>query len=336
MAQPNHITKVAIVGVRPVRSQPPATLTANIHIQITGRIGKAFAEALLKTNKHQITALTRADTKGLIPSGITAIQIDYNNEQSLVSAMTGQQFLIITLSVLAPPETHSKLVQAAVKAGVPWIMPNVYGSLNRALLAEDPYTAGSFQKCEEIEALGAAYIAMCCGFWYEWSLALGEQWYGFSIAERCVTFFDDGTTRITSSTWDQCGRALAALLSLPESGTSPAVADWRNKPFKLASFTVSQRDMLDSLHRVLGTSDAEWTITCQDTKKRYADGVEEMKQGIRTGFAKVLYTRRFFRDGSGLAAPEELVNERLGLPREDLDEATRRAVEMVESGWKPF
>ena len=29
-------------------------------------------------------------------------------------------------------------------------------------------------------------------------------------------------------------------------------------------------------------------------------------------------------------------NDALGLPHEDLDEATKRTVEMVESGWKPF
>ncbi|KAL8824040.1 MAG: hypothetical protein Q9170_008269, partial [Blastenia crenularia] len=97
------------------------------------------------------------------------------------------------------------------------------------------------------------------------------------------------------------------------------------------------RDMLDSLHRVLGTKDADWTITHEDSKERRAKGLEEMKQGMRTGFAKQMYTRVFWKDGVGdHESSKGLANGVLGLEKEELDEATKRAVEMVESGWSPF
>ena len=88
-----------------------------------------------------------------------------------------------------------------------------------------------------------------------------------------MTFYDDGKTQIDVSTWDQCGRAIAGLLSLPESGTSPCVADWKNKPLYINSFKVSQRDMLDSLHRVLGNTDKDWTIDYEPTDQRYKRGL---------------------------------------------------------------
>lgn len=240
---------------------------------------------------------------------------------------------------MSPPDTHSKIVKAAAQAGVPYIMPNTYGFdyENPKLREEDLYSGGSLNHCKEIEGLGASYIAMCCGYWYEWSLAIGEQWFGFDIKSKKVTFYDDGKTRINASTWIQCGRALAALLGLPESGAKPALSDWKNKPFFIASFRISQRDMLDSIHRVTGDTDQDWEITYQPTAERYKQGLDELKQGIQTGYAKAMYSRLFYPNGDGdFESSRGLANDLVGLPKEDLDEATKRAVDMVQSGWNPF
>lgn len=218
-------------------------------------------------------------------------------------------------------------------------MPNAYGFdiLNKALGEDDLYGATSLQRCVEIESLGASYVAMVCGFWYEWSLALGEPWFGFDIKNKKVTFYDDGKTVINASTWKQCGRALAALLCLPEDGASPAVAQWKNKPFYIASFRVCQRDMLDSIHRVTGSTDKDWEITHEPTAQRHKNGLEELKNGIQTGYAKAMYARVFYPNGDGdFESSRGLANEVLGLPKEELDEATKGAVEMVESGWSPY
>lgn len=240
----------------------------------------------------------------------------------------------------AAPDAHAKLVQAAGKAGVPYIMPNLYGNDYRhESLGDTDWSKTHYaEKIAQVESTGvSSYIAMVCGFWYEWSLALGEITFGFDIKDRKATFFDDGNTVIAVSTWDQCGRAVAALLSLPERGASPSVADWKNKPLYISSFRVSQRDMLDSLHRVLGTTDKDWEITHESSEKRFRDGLEEQARGSRQGFAKALYSPNFFPDGRGdYETNQGVSNKLLGLPKESLDEATKRVVEMVESGWNPF
>lgn len=308
-------------------------------MQASGRVGKHFAEELLNTGKHKVTALTRANSKGTIPDGVAVANVDYDDEESLVSALKGQQFLVVTLPVTAGSDIHSKIVHAAAKAGVPYIMPNAYGSdfLNDSLRDERFATSSSLDYCKEIESLGASYVAMVCGFWFEWSLALGERTFGFDFKNKKVTFFDDGNTRICVSTWRQCGRALAALLSLPEAEVSPSLSQWKNKPLYLASFTLSQRDMLDSINRILGATDNDWQISHQSSAQRYKDGVEEMQKGSNAGFVKAMYTRVFFPSSGGdFAATRGLANETLDLPKEDLDEATKRVLEMVESGWNPF
>ncbi|KAF4629825.1 hypothetical protein G7Y89_g8318 [Cudoniella acicularis] len=318
----NRIERVAIVGV-------------------SGNLGKHFAKELLKTGKHTVTALTRADSKGP-PDAIKVVVVDYDNEDSLVSALKGQQFLVITLSVFAPPDTHSKIVKAAVKAGVPYIMPNSYGSdiMNESLRKEDLYGEGALERCKEIEALGSSYIALLCGFWYKWSLSLGS--FGFDIANKKATFFDDGKTYTNISTWEQCGRALAGLLSLKElpedaNDKSPTISQWKNKPLYISSFRITQRDMLDSIHRNIGTTDSDWTIEYEPSAQRYKDGIEAMKKGDRQGFAKAMYSRTFFPNGGGdFETSRGLANSAIGLKDDDLDEATKRAVDMVKAGFNPF
>ncbi|KAK3390045.1 hypothetical protein B0H63DRAFT_409912 [Podospora didyma] len=317
----NSIERVAIVGA-------------------TGNVGKHFAESLLKTGKHTVTAITRSGSKNPsdLPKGLKVAEVDYNDESSLVAALKGQQFLVITMSVMAPPDTHEKLVVAAAKAGVPYVMPNAYGGdiTNEKLNSEGMHGTSVKAHIGSIEKQGvSAWVAMCCSFWYEWSVSAGSSAYGFDIKEKTVTFYDEGTEKINTSTWEQCGRALAALLSLKElpedeSDKSPTLSQWKNKPFYVSSFLVSQRDILDSLHRVLGTTDADWKISYENSGERYKGGIEAMQKGDRSGFVKAMYVRAFFPTGDGnFEAKHGTANGVLGLPKEDLDEATKRAAEMA-------
>jgi hypothetical protein len=288
--------------------------------------------------------LTREDSTATFPFNVnlTVTKVDYASETSIVDALRGNDFLIITMYARAPPTVHASIVKAAATAGVRYIMPNyfAYGIGARGgALHEDPIL-GQFGRwiTDVQDTPGVDYIALVCGFWYEFSLALGEQWLGFDIPGRKVTFYDDGNRKISTSTWEQCGRAVAGLLSLPESKAAgdgrPALQDWRNEGVYMSSFLLSQRDMLDSLNRVLGTSDADWTITYEPVEQRYRNGLAEMQAGDHKGFAKAMYARLFFASGEGdYETGQVLDNAKLGLPREDLDEATRRALEMVEKGF---
>jgi hypothetical protein len=292
-----------------------------------------------------VTAVTREDSKSKVPEGVKVARINYDDEKTIVSALEGQQVLIITLDATAPPEIHSKLVQAAAKAGVPLVMPNSWGGdfTNKKLAEENLYGVGCIQRAAEIVNTGvSSYTNMVCGHWYEWSLALGEHFYGIDIRNKKATFFDDGKTRVDTSTWNLCGKAIAAFVSLKElpddeNDKSPSISQWKNNQLVISSFLVSQRDMLDSVHRVMGTTDKDWEISYEPSGERYQNGLAELKAGERTGFAKAMYTRYFYPNGDGnYGAKLGLQNSLLGLGKEDLDEATKRTVEMVESGWNPF
>ncbi|KAI1750360.1 NAD(P)-binding protein [Xylaria castorea] len=316
MSTSGHLEKVAIVGA-------------------TGHLGSYFVDELLKTGRHTITALTRGGNEKKIPDSVKVIEVDYNNQSSLVAALQGQQFLAIVLAAGAPPETHSIIVQAAAKAGVSYIMPTTYGAdiTNENLVRDDIYHQGAIAKVKEIESLGLNHIAMACGFWYEWSLALGENYFGIDIKSKKATFFDEGTTKISASTFRQCGRAFAALLSLPESGGTPSLSDWKNRPFRFASFRVNQRDILASVQRAQGTSGKDWQILSEPSSTRVSDGLASLQKGDSTGFIKAMYSRAFYPSGDAdYEQRHGISNEVLRLPREKLDDITKDVVKKVESG----
>ncbi len=166
---------------------------------------------------------------------------------------------------------------------------------------------------------------------YEWSLSIPTA-YGIDCLKREATLFDEGETKITTSTWPQVGRAVAGLLSLPiqpEGGDNERCLEhFKNQLAYVGSFTVSQKDMLDSAYRVTGTKAKDWKITKEPAEERYKAGVEAMKGGDQMGFVRQMYTRVFYPDDSGNHEKTRgLVNDMLDLPKEDLDEATKAAIQ---------
>lgn len=262
-------------------------------------------------------------------------EVNYDDETTIIDALRDQQFLIITMAPTAPRNTHSKLVQAAAKAGVPYVMPNGYGGDIDNVELGEATMLGPIAKAnrDEIERLGMQWITVCCGFWYDYSLAGGEARFGFDFDKRSLTILDDGNTKNSTTTLSQVGAAVANLLSfkelsIDENDHSPTIAGYLNKAVYIQSFLVSQNEIFDSVKRVTGTTDADWTITREATKKRYEDGLSQVKRGNMAGFSKMLYSRAFFpEDPSDISSKAQ--NTLLGLPDESIDESTLVAIDLV-------
>jgi hypothetical protein len=98
-----------------------------------------MAEALLKTGKHTVTALTREGSQSKLPHGVISKPIDYSNIETIVEALKGQEAFIITLPGQAPEGTELNLVKAAAKAGVKWILNDwCPDTLNEELVRDVP------------------------------------------------------------------------------------------------------------------------------------------------------------------------------------------------------
>lgn len=289
-----------------------------------------------------MTAISRADSKYQAPEGVKVASVSYDDYSSLVSALKGQQFLVITMSVLAPREIHSKFIRAAAEARVPYVMPNGYGMdlKNDSLCGQGISVDEIRADCAEIEATGvSSWISLVCGLWYEWSLANGPEWFGFDFKEKKLTFYDVGNTQINITTWAQCARAIAALVSLNElpkdvNDQSPTVSSWRNKPLYISSFLLNQKEIFESWKRVSGDQDKDWTFEYEPSLERRNKGLELFQQkGEFRGMARAMFSRCFFPNGDGnYESKHGLANTTLVLPRENLDELTEVVKEVIDSG----
>jgi len=64
-------------------------------------------------------------------------------------------------------------------------------------------------------------------------------------------------------------------------------------------------------------------------EKRFGDGMRELGEGKMLGFAKALYAGVWRSEGADYESMGGLDNGVLGMEEEDLDGATKRAVEMA-------
>ena len=106
------------------------------------------------------------------------------------------------------------------------------------------------------------------------------------------------------------------------------MSDWAGRSVVCGSFYVSQRDMFESVLRVTGNKESDWTIKYEKAEERYQRGLQMMKGGDRTGFAILLYSRCFFANDPA-NFQNELDNKILGLPDEDFDTSTKSGVDMA-------
>ncbi|KAF2702853.1 NAD(P)-binding protein [Pleomassaria siparia CBS 279.74] len=305
-----------------------------------GQIGKSIVSALLAKNAFKITAISRTGSANIPAPGVHVASINYDDPSTIVDALKGQDAFIITMNVRAPPNYTEILVRAAAEAGVPWILPNEFGGDGTAKEAGRDALIGPAKEKDRtlIEELGTSWVGICCGFWYEYSLA-GPGLFGIDIAKREVVFFDEGTQKMNTSTWAQTGQAVAEVLSLPvfpkdANDTSTTLSNYRNRYVYVSSFCLSQKDMFEAVKRATGTRNGDWNISFVPSKERYTESIKRMQQGEHIGFAYALYTRYFYPDNSGYyESVHGLDNDKLGLPKEDLDEFTKKSVGLSESGY---
>ncbi|KAK3725900.1 hypothetical protein LTR37_000048 [Vermiconidia calcicola] len=321
MPASNHIKNVAIVGAG-------------------GNSGRPITDELLGSGKFRVTAITRINSTSKLPQGVTAVEVDYDNHASLVHALQSQDALVITLSGYALDQ-QSKLIRAAAEAGVAWVLPNGWGpDIADESLVKDVFPfqkiANGIQGCKaEFAKHGdkSAFISVCTGRWYEYSLTTSMA-FGIDLKEKKANFYDDGETKISVSTFAQVGRGVAALLSLPikpEGGdTERCLEKFRNGMVYINSFTVSQRDIFESILRVTGDEESHWTTESDSSKEIYRNGMEGMKNGNMKAVMRGFSARVFYLDGSGnFESRRGTLNATLNLPKEDLDQATHAALKAV-------
>lgn len=311
----------------------------------SGNAGSSILNALLSTKRFDITVLSRSESQAKFPEGVKVVKGAYDDSSFLESAMKGADALIITLSVTSLNQ-ESALIEAAARAGVQWIVPNEYtgDGENPGLLERVPVFAAKRNARELIMKLGCKYLAVATGPWTDWvssgnvmvrTLELTElqsiRAGAFRIdAKNKTATLVSGTGRFNTSTLQQVGKGVAALLSLPiKDSQNPdhSLSHYANSFAYVSSLYITQSELFEAVKRATGTQDQDWTIEHDSI----SEGLKRVAPLLKSGDPASMFINIYYNymgEGLGGDVEAKAAKDRkvLGLKEEDLDDVVRRAL----------
>jgi hypothetical protein len=271
----------------------------------------------LKESSFNVTVLSRSDSSATFPSGVKVIRANYDSPNALKDAFTGQDVVVSLVggSVLGDQE---KFINAAIAAGVKRFVPSEFGSdtngvRNREVVPifDAKFGTVNYLKGKEGEI---SWTAIITGPFFDWAMKVGFN--GFNLADKSVTIFDGGNTKFSATNLHTIGVALIKALEKPEES--------KNQYIYLSGFNTTQNEILGLAEKITG---AKWTVKHVVSKEHLANGRAKVEKGDYTGILDLLQVATFGEEQIGLFDPAKLWNEKLGLPKDDLEKSIRAALE---------
>lgn len=290
-------------------------------IGASGSIGLAVISSLL-ANNFTVSVLTRESSTATFPQTVTVHKTDYTTE-SLVKAFQGQHAIVSAIATFST-SLQTTIISAAVQAGVQRFVPSEFGidTSSPEIEVFIPPTKGKRDtiKClKEMEGKGMTWTAICVGVFFDWLLTEEKRGVmGWDLPARKALIFDGGNYEYETTNVAQIGRAVAAIL-IPAN-----LEATKNLYVYVNSFTVSQNQVLIALEKVTGEKfEVEHANTDELVSKRWKGlGLEGNWQGHEQ-ITAAIYGKGGFNNFS---KTKGLWNERLGLPKEDLEESLVKIV----------
>jgi len=265
-------------------------------------------EALLEADRFNITALTRSGSTGkdAFPDSVRAPVVDYEDPESLVAVLKGQDAVVSALSSDCAAQ-QQVLLDAAVSAGVTRFIPSEFGSdtLN-ANAAKLPVYSSKKKVQKQIEDLAAqgkiSYTYVINGPFLDFGLEAG--FLGLDLKKKQLTYLDGGNAEFSTTTRRTVGKVVVGVLSKPKETMDRAVY--------VQDVALTLKDLLRLSKQALGEDG--WTEidggTSADVEKssyeKLAQGQNDM--GVFVGFL----LSAFFREGYG-GEFQKLDNEMFGI-----------------------
>ena len=138
---------------------------------------------------------------------------------------------------------------------------------------------------------------------------------GTSLSKHTATIIDSGNVPYYTTTRAQIGRAIASILLKP--------AETANKYLFITSFITTQNQVVEVCEEV---TKEKFELEHVSAEERLKEGKEMLAKGNFGGIGR-LWNFWCHGEGRKKGAEEELANELLGLPKEDMEVVIGEAVE---------
>ena len=285
----------------------------------SGNLGPAILHALLDAD-FDVTVLTRKNSTSSFPkaSNLSVLPVDYGSNESLTSALEGQDALVSTLASVALPLQLS-LFDAAEAAGVRRVIPSEFGSNTIESPSRDlPVFGHKVRVQKHLAELAAknsdfSYTLVLTGAFFDWGLQVGLL---INVKDRTAELRDGGDRSFSATNLSTIGKAVVGVLQHPEQTGNRAV--------KVSEVVVTQNQLIGIAEKLTGDT---FKTTNFDTKEHEVQGYAALKRGdfsVMIDFIK----RAVFGEGYG-GEFKDVDNQLLGvktLSEKDIEETVAKLV----------
>ncbi|KAF7899924.1 hypothetical protein EAF00_004260 [Botryotinia globosa] len=176
-----------------------------------GALGKPIFQALVQSNKFNITVLTRSTSTRTYPSSVTVLPVDFDSIPSLTAALQSQKIDAVVSTVGTEGFLGQKLlIDAAVAAGVTRFIPSEFGSdLSHPKLK--PFLSSD---------TNFTYTYVRNGAFLDWGL---EHNFILDVTSGKPSIYDGGDRLFSATTLETVAQAVVAVLSKLEETKNRAV-----------------------------------------------------------------------------------------------------------------
>ncbi|KAJ4286485.1 hypothetical protein N0V90_013185 [Kalmusia sp. IMI 367209] len=269
-----------------------------------GFLGTAILEQLTKAG-FTVTVITRSRSSlKNLPSGVQVAEVDYASLPSLVSAFEGQDAVVAALSAGAV-SNQKLMIDAAIQAGVRRFVPSDYGAMTtdpaaqalpvHALMVDiQNYLKGKAEK-GEIE-----WTLFSTGPFLD--LIMGNMPFVFDVANKEITWYDDGEVKFSTTSNATIGKAIAAALKNP--------LQTKNRNIFIHDAAVTQKQMVALVKKYVP---GEWKETKVNSEEELRASLEAVGRGEIDMMTMLKMVKSALLGGKYRTFYEKVDNEMLGL-----------------------
>lgn len=260
-----------------------------------------------------VTIISREGSSSTFPSNHKVINVDLESHDSLVNAFKGQDAVVASLGA---PAIHlqPKIVDAAIAAGVKRFIPSEFGSntLDPKVNARVPIFAPKIAAVDYLKTKedSISWSALINGPFFDWALKVG--FLGFNAQTKTAKLIDGGVAKFSTTNLDTIGLAIAKILLNPELTKNQYVA--------VTSFITSQSEVLAIAEKLSGE---KWKVEELSSEALFKSGGEKLAKHDHSGVIDLLQAVTSTKENLGDYSVLGLWNEKLGLPKEDLEQSVK-------------
>ncbi|KAM0240021.1 hypothetical protein ACHAPO_003001 [Fusarium lateritium] len=269
-----------------------------------GDLGSAVFNALVTSNKFNLTVLTRKESKSTFPSGTKVIQVDYDSLESLTAALQGQDAVVSTVGSLAIP-SQNLLIDAAVAAGVKRFLPSEFGSnlvvpSVRKLPVFGTKVAIEDKLIELAKQGKISYTFVYNGIFLDWGI---KHNFFFDFSQPELTIWDQGDAEFSTTTLASVGDAVVGVLAHPE--------ETQDRVVYVQDIVLTQNKVLELAKEV--SPGKEWKVKHDKLDDVTAKSDANVAKGIYDWPTLGPYLFRAIFDSKSIPKFEKLDNELVGI-----------------------